>query len=81
MERQEINNLLSRITVVPGLMGGHRTIRKMRFPVKDIFELLASGMTYREILDEHPDLEEDDIKASLKYASLKLDYPILHAAV
>ena len=73
MDRQELNSLLSRITAVPGLMGGHPTIRKMRFPVKDIFELLASGMTYREILDEHPDLEEDDIKAALFYGAQIMD--------
>lgn len=50
MTKQEINNLVSRITLVPGLMGGKPTIRKMRFSVKDVLELLASGMTHAEIL-------------------------------
>jgi len=30
-------------------------------------------MTYREILDEHPDLEEDDIKAALFYGAQIMD--------
>ena len=48
--------LLKRITIIPGLMGGKPTIRGMRFPVKDILELLSSGMNNAEILEEHPAL-------------------------
>lgn len=69
--------LLKRITHIPGLMGGRPTIRGMRFPVKDILELLSSGMTHEEILEEHPALEEDDIKAALLYAALKMDNTII----
>ncbi|WP_462251483.1 DUF433 domain-containing protein [Ferruginibacter sp.] len=73
--------LLKRITIIPGLMGGKPTIRGMRFPVKDIIELLASGMSNAQILEEHPALEEEDIKASLLYAALRLgNTTILHAA-
>jgi uncharacterized protein (DUF433 family) len=39
--------LLKRITIVPGLMSGQPTIRNMRFPVGDILEMLASGMTMK----------------------------------
>ncbi len=63
--------LLKRITIVPGLMGGKPTIRGMRFPVGDIYEMLASGMTNEEILDQHPILEKDDIIAALLYAALR----------
>ena len=62
---------LKRITILPGLMGGKPTIRGMRFPVGDIYELLASGMTNDEILEQHPILELDDIKAALIFAALK----------
>jgi len=73
--------LLKRITIIPGLMGGKPTIRGMRFPVKDIIELLASGMSNAQILEEHPALEEEDIKAALLYAALRLgNTTILHAA-
>jgi uncharacterized protein (DUF433 family) len=72
--------LLKRITIIPGLMSGKPTIRGMRFPVKDILELLASGMSNAEII-EHPALEEDDIKAALLYAALKIEHTkIVHAA-
>jgi len=81
MDQQEINNLLSRITVIPGLMGGKPTIRGMRFPVADILEMLANKMTKEEILEQHPVLEEDDISAALYYASLKItNTRIIHAA-
>ena len=73
--------LLKRITLTPGLMGGKPTIRGMRFPVKDVLELLASGMTHAEIMEEHPALEEDDIKAALLYAALRIGNTIIvHAA-
>ena len=63
------------------MMGGKPTIRGMRFPVKDILELLASGMTTHQILEEHPILESDDVAAALIYASLKVTNTIsLHAA-
>ncbi len=64
--------LLTRITSVPGLMGGKPVIRGMRFPVSDVLELLASGLTKDDILDQHPILEPDDIPAALLFASLSL---------
>lgn len=63
--------LLKRITIVPGLMSGKPTIRGMRFPVGDILEMLASGMSVEDILEQHPILEKEDIQASLLYAALR----------
>jgi uncharacterized protein (DUF433 family) len=63
--------LLKRITIIPGLMGGKPTIRGLRFPVGDIYEMLASGMTNEEILEQHPILEKEDIQAALIFAALK----------
>mgnify|MGYP000182049418 CR=1 FL=1 len=63
--------LLKRITIIPGLMGGRPTIRGMRFPVGDIYEMLASGMTTEEILEQHPILEKEDIQAALMYAAFR----------
>ncbi len=65
-------DLLNRITIKEGMMGGKPTIRGMRFPVKDILGLLSSGMTWDEILEQHPILEKDDIRAALIYASIKI---------
>jgi uncharacterized protein (DUF433 family) len=73
--------LLNRITIIPGIMSGKATIRGMRFPVGDILEMLASGMTEKEILEQHPILFKEDIQASLLYASLKMkNTAIIHAA-
>lgn len=80
MSQSEIDELLKRITYDPGIFAGKAIIRGMRFRVVDMLELLASGMTQEEILEDFPYLEPDDIKASLYYAALKLNHPRLHAA-
>lgn len=78
MKQQE---LLERITMKPGLMSGRPVIRDMRFPVGDILEMLASGMSVEDILEQHPILEREDINAALLYASLKMKNTIvIHAA-
>ncbi len=78
MKQQE---LLERITMKPGLMSGRPVIRGMRFPVGDILEMLASGMSVEDILEQHPILEREDINAALLYASLKMKNTIvIHAA-
>ena len=52
----------------------------MRIRVVDVLELLASGMDHVEVLRQLPDLEEDDIRASLEYAARYLDHPRLVAS-
>jgi uncharacterized protein (DUF433 family) len=47
--------------------------------VSDVLDLLASGLSRAELLDEMPDLENGDIDAALKFASGRLDHPILAA--
>ncbi len=77
-----MEDLLQRITTKPGLCGGRPTISGMRIRVSDVLDLLSNGITSKQILEEElPDLEENDIKACLKYASLKVDYTVLHAVV
>ena len=45
---------LDRITVNPEISHGKPTIRGMRWPVQNLLELLASGMTYDEVFEDHP---------------------------
>lgn len=80
MKQPELDQLLTRITYNPGIFGGKAIIRGMRFRVTDMLELLASGMTPQEILDDFPYLEQEDIQACLYYAAQKLNHPRLHAA-
>jgi Uncharacterized conserved protein len=58
-----------RITIEPGKRGGKPCIRGLRITVYDILEYLASGMTEEEILQDFPDLEAEDIRASLLFAA------------
>ena len=59
----------SRITVEPGKRGGQPCVRGLRITVYDVLGWLASGMSEDEILDDHPDLERDDIRACLAFAA------------
>lgn len=68
-----------RITIDPEQCGGRPCIRGMRIRVIDILDLLLAGLNHREILEELPDLEEEDIQAALKYARGKIDHPVLAA--
>jgi uncharacterized protein (DUF433 family) len=52
----------------------------MRIRVIDVLDLLASGLSFAEILQELPDLEMADISAVLKFVARRLDHPILVAA-
>jgi uncharacterized protein (DUF433 family) len=58
-----------RITIEPGKRGGKPCIRGMRITVYDILEYLASGMSESEILHDFPELEPEDIRASLAFAA------------
>lgn len=71
--------LMERITVNPDQCGGRPCIRGMRIRVIDVLDLLAAGLTPAQIVDELPDLELDDVTASLRFASHRLDHPILAA--
>jgi len=53
----------------PAICHGKPTVRGLRYPVEMILELLSSGMTADEILDDYPDLEAEDIPAVLEYAA------------
>lgn len=57
------------ITIEPGKRGGKPCIRGLRITVSDVLDYLAAGMTPEQIIEEHPDLTGDDIRAALAYAS------------
>jgi uncharacterized protein (DUF433 family) len=60
-----MNELLNRITQIPGQCGGRPCIRGMRIRVSDILEMLAENVSVSEILEDFPDLEPEDIQACL----------------
>jgi len=57
------------ITIEPGKRGGRPCIRHMRIAVSDILGWLASGQSHQEILQDFPELTENDIRAALAYAA------------
>ena len=63
-------HIIDRITIDPNICFGKPCIRGMRWPVEVIIDLVASGMTTKEIVSDHPELEPEDINASLQYAKL-----------
>ena len=58
-----------RITIEPGKRGGQAVVRGMRIAVADVLGWLAEGMSHEEILQDFPELTEDDILAVLAYAA------------
>ncbi|NJM28245.1 MAG: DUF433 domain-containing protein [Pseudanabaena sp. RU_4_16] len=74
-----MSKIFERITVNPKQCGGRPCIRGMRIRVSDVLDLFVAGLSAEEILEELPDLEIDDIKASLSYAAHKINHPVLVA--
>lgn len=54
---------LERITLNPEICHGKPCVRGMRWPVEVILDLMGSGMTQEEILEDHPELEKEEILA------------------
>jgi uncharacterized protein (DUF433 family) len=51
----------------------------MRIRVSDILEMLAENVSVKEILEDFPDLEPEDIQACLLFATRRTDFPRLTA--
>lgn len=62
-----MSDLLERITIDPAICHGKPTIRGLRYPVELILDLIASGMSFDEILEDYPDLERADLTAVLAF--------------
>ena len=71
--------LAERITVDPEQCGGRPCIRGMRIRVSDVLDLLANGLTPEQVVEELPDLELQDVRACLRFASQRFDHPVLVA--
>lgn len=64
--------IAERITANPAQCGGRPCLRGMRIRVMDVLDLLASGLTAEQVLEELPDLEAEDITACLRFSSTSL---------
>ena len=61
--------MFDRITFAPNVMGGRACIRGIRLTVALVVNLVANGMSTQDIIREYPDLEPEDIRQALAYAS------------
>ena len=61
-------NPLARITARPDVFGGKPIIRDMRISVELVLSLLSQGVSAEELLDDYPELEQEDIHACIAYA-------------
>jgi uncharacterized protein (DUF433 family) len=57
------------ISMEPGKRGGRACVRHMRIAVADVLGWLAAGQSHQQILDDFPELTEEDIRACLAYAA------------
>ena len=64
-------NYQQSITIDPNIRSGKPIIRGMRITVYDVLEMLSDGITFKEILEDYPELKEDDLYAVLAYAADK----------
>jgi uncharacterized protein (DUF433 family) len=72
-------NLTDRITSDPAILGGRPIIRGMRIRVSDILGYLAAGDSRETLLDQFPDLEDEDISAALEYAKQLSNHRLIAA--
>lgn len=66
-----------RITTDPARMNGEPCIRNLRLTVRRVLEALATYPDRAELKREYPELEEEDIRQALQFASAYLDDQIL----
>ena len=64
-----MDDLLHRITLDPAICHGKPCVRGLRYPVEMLLDLLSAGMTFDALLADYPDLERDDLLATLAYAA------------
>ena len=61
--------MIERITIDPSICHGKPCIRGLRYPVENVLQWLAAGMTPQEIVSDYPDLEIADIQAVFAFAA------------
>ena len=57
------------IEINPEVSGGEPVIKGTRITVEFILELLANGWSYEEILENYPQLKNEDVIEAIRYAA------------
>jgi uncharacterized protein (DUF433 family) len=74
-----VTKLADRVTVDSEQCGGRPCIRGMRIRVSDVLDILANGLSLKEIIQEMPDLELEDVRASLRLARRRVNRFVIEA--
>lgn len=61
---------LERVVSDPAVCHGQPTVRGLRYPVAVLLELLSSGLTIEDVLEDYPDLEREDVLAALEFGAM-----------
>ncbi|MGI6328824.1 MAG: DUF433 domain-containing protein [Dethiobacteria bacterium] len=69
---EQPQKLLQRITIDPKIMVGKPVIRGLRITVEQILKALAGGVSQHDLLEDYPELEQEDIQAVLLYAAERI---------
>jgi uncharacterized protein (DUF433 family) len=72
---------LDRITTDPAICHGQPTIRRLRYTVDSVLELLAAGMTIDEVLADYPDLDQAGHDAVHDHRAARILRPLPQATV
>ena len=75
------SSLIKRITINSEICHGKPTVRNTRYTVELILDLLSAGMSEKEIINDYPALNSDDIKACLLFASKLTKVKSIHKIV
>lgn len=62
-----------RITIDPLKMNGQPCIRGMRLTVRRVLDIVATYPDRSEMRKAYPELEDEDIRQALEYASVNLE--------
>jgi uncharacterized protein (DUF433 family) len=68
---------LDRITSNPNRMNGQPCIRNLRLTIRRVIELLVTYPDREELHQEFPELEDEDIRQALIFASSYMDDRII----
>lgn len=63
----------TRISIDHRIMGGVPCIRGTRIPVAMLVRMIADGADIAELLEDYPQLSEEDIREALRFAAARVD--------
>jgi len=67
----------TRIKIDHRIMGGLPCIAGTRIPVAMLVRMIASGTPVATIVEEYPQLEEDDIREALRFAATNINQRVV----